>query len=79
MAARHLGPAVSIEPRLLPQLAPGGGGVAFARIDRAARRAPGGRPVVRNEAEQQHAAGAVHQQDARGGAGRAGHSPSSSG
>ena len=43
--------------------------IALARIDRAARRAPERRPIVRGEAQQQHAALRIHEQDAGGGAG----------
>ncbi len=63
-AARDFGPAIEVETGLLAQLAASGCFIAFARIERAAGRAPEGRTIVRGEAEQQYTPVRIGQQDA---------------
>ena len=71
MRCSDFGAGVGDDPGLFVQFAPGRLGIALAGIDRAAGGAPEGRAaILGGEAEQQDAAVAIDQQDARGGAGR---------
>ena len=50
-ALRDLRPRIGMDAGFLEQLAPGGGGIGLAGIERAAGRAPERRPIIGDEAE----------------------------